>query len=179
MKRFLSIVLIAAAAFGIYNYYVNITDVLACKTYWEDKSSDAEDTLNALGAALNKLKRNKKTYTSGQKQLAKGEQSLMASEGKYYQAGSQLSSTKSQISAGESAVSELTQMINAIKKVTTSYTKKWKPDFDKIRKERATTMVPTIPICLRISPAGRNSVSGAANCAPITPPERAMAGFPV
>ena len=136
MKRFLSIVLIAAAVFGIYNYYVNIMDVFACKTYWEEKSSDAEDTLNALGAALNKLKRNKKTYTSGQKQLTKGEKSLAASEGKYYQAGGQLSSIKRQISEGESAVSELTQMINAISKVRAEY-KTWKTSFDKIRNERS------------------------------------------
>lgn len=135
MKRFLSIVLIAAAVFGIYNYYVNIMDVFACKTYWEEKSSDAEDTLNALGAALNKLKRNKKTYTSGQKQLTKGEKSLAANEGKYYQAGGQLSSIKKQISSGESAVSELTQMINAISKVRAEY-KTWKTHFDTIHKER-------------------------------------------
>ena len=139
MKRFLSIVLIAAAVFGIYNYYVNIMDVFACKTYWEEKSSDAEDTLNALGAALNKLKRNKKTYTSGQKQLTKGEKSLAASEGKYYQAGGQLSSIKRQISEGESAVSELTQMINAINKVRSEY-KTWKTSFDKIKNERATVV---------------------------------------
>lgn len=136
MKRFLSIVLIAAALFGIYNYYVNITDVFACKTYWEEKSSDAEDTLNALGAALNKLKRNKKTYTSGQKQLTKGQNSLTASENKYYQSGGQLSSLKRQISEGESAVSELTQMINAINKVRSEY-KTWKTSFDKVRKERS------------------------------------------
>lgn len=139
MKRFLSIVLIAAAIFGIYNYYVNIMDVFACKTYWEEKSSDAEDTLNALGAALNKLKRNKKTYTSGQKQLTKGEKSLAASEGKYYQAGSQLSSTKSKIAEGEAAVNELTQMINAINKVRTTY-KTWKTSFDKIKNERSTVV---------------------------------------
>ena len=102
MKRFLSIVLIAAAVF----------------------------------AALNKLKRNKKTYTSGQKQLTKGEKSLAASEGKYYQAGGQLSSIKRQISEGESAVSELTQMINAISKVRAEY-KTWKTSYDKIKKERA------------------------------------------
>ena len=136
MKRFLSIVLIAAAAFGIYNYYLNITDVLACKTYWEDKSSEDEDTLNALGAALNKLKKNKKTYTSGQKQLAKGEKSLAASEGKYYKAGSTLTSTKSQISEGEAAVKELTDLVNEIKKIRSEY-KSWKTSFDKIRKARA------------------------------------------
>lgn len=136
MKRFLSIVLIAAALFGIYNYYLNITDVLACKTYWEDKSSEDEDTLNALGAALNKLKKNKKTYTSGQKQLAKGEKSLAASEGKYYKAGSQLSSTKNQISEGTATVKELTDLIKLISTTRTTYSKKWKTPFDKIHKER-------------------------------------------
>lgn len=151
MKRFLSIVLIAAAVFGIYNYYVNIMDVFACKTYWEEKSSDAEDTLNALGAALNKLKRNKKTYTSGQKQLTKGETSLAASEGKYYQAGGQLSSIKRQISEGESAVSELTQMINAINKVRTEY-KSWKKIYDPLAKERKPKVENTIAATLR-SPA--------------------------
>ena len=47
-----------------------------------------------------------------------------------------------------------------------------------IRKVMATISVPTVPMCLRMSPAGRYSLPGAASFAPITPPERASFGAP-
>ena len=139
MKRVLSILLIAASVFGIYNYYENIMDVFACKTYWEEKSGEAEDTLHALGAALNKLKRNTKAYNTGKKQMASGKKSLAANEGRYYQAGSQLSSAKKEISEGENTFSDLRDLIKAISTARSDYTKKWKSPFTRIYKER--TMV--------------------------------------
>ena len=41
-----------------------------------------------------------------------------------------------------------------------------------------TIIVPTVPMCLRMSPAGTFSNAGAANWAPITPPESASSGVP-
>ena len=82
MKRFLSILLIAASLICLYGDYVNITDIFACKTYWEETTSKSEDELNALGAGLTKLKRNRKAYNKAVKQLARGRKSLKTAEAK-------------------------------------------------------------------------------------------------
>jgi len=136
MKRVLSILLIAASIFGIYNYYENIMDVFACKTYWEEQSDQAETDLNKLGVGLSKLKKSTKTYKKGTKQVAKGKKTLTAYEAKYYAAGGKLASARSQISQGEAALEKLKDLVAAIKKVRTTYSKSWKSQFNKLLNAR-------------------------------------------
>ena len=135
MKRFLSILLIAAGLFSLYGDYVNITDVLACKTYWEETSKKSEDDLNALGAGLTKLKKNRKSYDKAVKQLAKGKKSLAAAEAKDATVGAKMSKLKSDYKKGVDNYMDLSYLIKDISTARTAY-KTWKTSYDKLASGR-------------------------------------------
>ena len=140
MKQFLSILLIAAGLFGLYGDYVNITDVLSCKEYWEETSKKSEDDLNALGAGLTKLKKNRKAYDKTVKQIAKGKKSLANAEAKYAATGAKLATAKKNAGTEKSAYQKLSEFIKSISTVRTDYSKKFKSVFDKMHKQRSTIL---------------------------------------
>ena len=135
MKRFLSILLIAAGLFGLYADYVNVKDVFACKEYWEETSKKSEDELNALGAGLTKLKKNRKSYNKMVKQLASGKKSLAAKEAKYAAAGAKVSQYKKAYDSEVSAYKRVTNLVKDITSVRTEYTA-WKKTYDKLKNDR-------------------------------------------
>ncbi|MBR2707359.1 MAG: hypothetical protein IKE74_09045 [Mogibacterium sp.] len=142
MKRFLSILLIAASLICLYGDYVNITDIFACKTYWEETTSKSEDELNALGAGLTKLKRNRKAYNKAVKQLARGRKSLKTAEAKYAATGSRVAALKSEYKDGVSAYKDLSSLIKEISNARSKY-KVWKTVYDKLKTGR-NTIVKTV-----------------------------------
>lgn len=83
MKKVLSILLIAAAAFGFYGGAVSINDVLDCKAYWEDMDKQSSESLNMLKDGLDQLHENTEAYLDGVVQVADGEKELAAGEKEY------------------------------------------------------------------------------------------------
>ena len=139
VKRFLSIILIAAALFALYGDYVNITDIFACREYWEETSSKSEDDLNKLGAGLTRLKRSRKSYKKAKKQLARGKKSLAAAEARYETAGENMTKLKSEYQNGVSTYKSLTGLIRDISTVRLEY-RTWKSTYDRLSNSRNTVI---------------------------------------
>lgn len=154
MKRFLSILLIAAAVFGIYADIMNVKDALACKSYWEEKSDKSEADLNMLAAGLKNLKKNKKTYLKGVKTVAKSRKSLAKSEATYNAAAGKLSKAKKDLNKGKKDYKKLVAFIKSISDLRTKYTKTWKATYDALCKERSSIVTLLKAPAPEVSPSG-------------------------
>jgi len=132
MKRFLSILLIAAGVFGLFTDILNVRDAFACKSYWEKKSDKSKADLNMLAAGLKKMKKDKKTYLKGVKTVAKSRKTLARSEATYYAATGKLRKAKKQLNTGKKDYKRLVSFIKSISKLRTTYTKTWKTGYDTI-----------------------------------------------
>lgn len=154
MKRFLSILLIAAAVFGVYADILNVKDAFACKSYWEEKSDKAEADLNMLAAGLKTLKKDKKTYLKGVKTVAKSRKALARSEATYNAASGKLSKAKKQLKTGKKEYKKLVDFIKSISTLRTTYAKTWKSPYDALCKERASIVSLLKAPAPDISPSG-------------------------
>lgn len=107
MKKILSILLIAAAAFGFYGGAVSINDVLDCKAYWEQKDVESSNDLNKLKDGLDQLHENTEAYLDGVVQVADGEKQLADGEKQYAAGKKQLADGKKQYAAAKGDLNAL------------------------------------------------------------------------
>jgi putative ABC transport system permease protein len=135
MKKGLSVLLIVAALFGFYGGASSLTDVLACKDYWEKEGEKSTADMNKLEDGLNQLGDNEEAYLDGVKQVADGEvaleegkQTLAQGEADYAAAPAKLRAGEAKLAAGKSAYADGKATYNAGLK---EYNSK-KAEFDKI-----------------------------------------------
>lgn len=112
MKKVLSILLIAAAAFGFYGGAVSINDVLDCKAYWEDMDKQSSESLNMLKDGLDQLHENTEAYLDGVVQVADGEKELAAGEKEFAAGQKTLADGKKQFAASKK---DLNALIDGLK----------------------------------------------------------------
>lgn len=96
MKKVLSVLLIAAAAFGFYGGAVSINDVLSSKAYWEEEGVKTTKDLNKLEDGLNELKANTAAYKSGLKDFNDGQITLANGKAQYAAGEKALADAESQ-----------------------------------------------------------------------------------
>jgi uncharacterized phage infection (PIP) family protein YhgE len=113
MKKGLSVLLIVAALFGFYGGASSLTDVLACKDYWEKEGEKSTADMNKLEDGLNQLGDNEEAYLDGVKQVADGEvaleegkQTLAQGEADYAAAPAKLRKGEADLAAGKAAYKE-------------------------------------------------------------------------
>jgi len=110
MKKGLSVLLIVAALFGFYGGASSLTDVLACKDYWEKEGEKSTADMNKLEDGLNQLGDNEEAYLDGVKQVADGEvtleegkQTLAEKEAEFAAAPAKLRKGEADLAAGKAA----------------------------------------------------------------------------
>jgi uncharacterized phage infection (PIP) family protein YhgE len=128
MKKGLSVLLIVAALFGFYGGASSLTDVLACKDYWEKEGEKSTADMNKLEDGLNQLGDNEQAYldgldqlADGEAQLAEGRATLAKGEADYAAAPGKLAAGRAAIAKGESDLDSLSTLIGGVKAVLKAY----------------------------------------------------------
>ena len=110
MKKGLSVLLIVAALFGFYGGASSLTDVLACKDYWEKEGEKSTADMNKLEDGLNQLGENEQAYLDGVQKLAEnepkleeGKQTLAEKEAEFAAAPAKLRAGEAKLAAGKAA----------------------------------------------------------------------------
>jgi len=108
MKKGLSVLLIVAALFGFYGGASSLTDVLACKDYWEKEGEKSTADMNKLEDGLNQLGENEQAYLDGVQKLAEnepkleeGKQTLAEKEAEFAAAPAKLRKGEADLAAGK------------------------------------------------------------------------------
>ena len=152
MKKTLSVLLILAAIFGFYGGAVNLTDVLACKSYWEEEGKKTTADLNKLEDGINELQENEEAYLDGLDQvkdgeikLADGRKTLADGEAEYKAAPAKIEAGKKKLAVGQAAYDEgvsdlndgkaslqkLKELIDGLKSINSGFESEWHPGFVK------------------------------------------------
>ncbi len=116
----LSAVLAIVAIIGLVAGGMTVSDVLAARTYWEDKSAESEASLGQLEDGLNQLQDNEKAYLEGRETLAdgkiayeEGKQTLADGYAEYAQGQQDYADGLAQYNAGKKTLESKTAAFNA------------------------------------------------------------------